>query len=136
MSDHRYSAHRNGIYVEVPPMDELCTVLKEKFLRQEERIEHLENQVKQLNDEAYKDEEMAKMKAKVKEMQADYWRGFPISEEEDKAIKNWMKNHEKDHPGGHGCSGGKYTYCFIPTAIGTIGTIKCGCGAEFDFQDI
>lgn len=35
-----------------------------------------------------------------------------------------------------GCIGGTYTYEFVPTGIGTVGTVKCSCGAAFKFQDI
>lgn len=27
-------------------------------------------------------------------------------------------------------------HAFVPTSIGTIGTVKCSCGAEFTFQDL
>ena len=69
-------------------------------------------------------------------MQADYFRGFPISEEEDKKVKKWMNEHEKKCVRGHGCVGGKYIYKFVPTSIGTIGKVVCSCGEEFTFQDL
>ena len=35
-----------------------------------------------------------------------------------------------------GAIGGTFTYEFIPTSIGTIGTIKCTCGDSFTFEDL
>ncbi len=76
------------------------------------------------------------MEKKYHEMRDDYYRGFPITKSEEKAITKWKSEHEKNHNGGYGAIGGKYTYHFIPTSIGIVGTIKCSCGAEFDFQRI
>ena len=44
MADVRYSTYRDGEYITVPPMDELCLALKDKFMRQEETIESLRRQ--------------------------------------------------------------------------------------------
>lgn len=140
MSDHRYwTGGTRGEMVEVPPMEELCDMLTTKFLDQEQRIAYLEEENKKLKSDAYKDEEMAEMKANMERYRADCHRGFSISEYEEKAINNWKKKHEDEKHGGYGkirggAFGGSYTYYFIPTSIGTFGTIKCSCGEEFDFQ--
>jgi hypothetical protein len=141
MTDVRYSAYRDGEYITVPPIDQLCLALKEKFIGQEEEIEHLKEEIKNLKDEHWKDNELQSMKKQYDEMKEDYYRGFPISKEEKERINAWVKKHEKekhfysenDFPRG-GAIGGSYTYYFTPTSIGVFGTIKCSCGEKFDFQ--
>lgn len=108
----------------------------ENLWRESRWNERLRKELVEAKDEAYKDKELQEMEEKYLEMRADYYRGFPISEEEEKSIDNWIDEHEKKCKGGHGAVGGKYTYHFIPTSIGVIGTIKCSCGKEFDFQGI
>lgn len=142
MADGRYSAYRNGEYITVPPMDELCLALKDKFMRQEETIESLREEIKRLKDENWKDNELQSMKEQYDKMKEDYYRGFPISEEQDKKIKEWIDKHEKEkHPRPKwscprgGAIGGCYSYHFVPTSIGTFGTIECTCGEKFEFQE-
>lgn len=99
----------------------------------------LQEENKRLKDEAYKDEELKKMKESLDKMKKDYWRGFPITEEEQRKIDNWKEEHNKKHPTKNdfgGCSGGRYSYHFIPSGLGTSGVIRCSCGAEFEFQEI
>ena len=116
------------------------------------RIEILESQNgrlaeenKRLKNEHYKDDELSEMKDKLDKMQRAYYRGFPISDEEKKKIEEWKDRHDEEVHNAHslidkvklgGCCGGRYTYEFIPTGIGTIGTIKCSCGAELTFQNM
>ena len=143
MADVTYSTYRDGQYINVPPMDELCLALKDKFMRQEETIEVLRDEIKRLKDKNWKDEELQAMKKNFDKMQKDYWRGFPITEEEDKKIKEWINKHEEEkHPRTKmdymprgGAIGGCYSYHFVPTSIGTFGTIKCTCGEKFEFQE-
>jgi len=62
---------------------------------------------------------------------------FSIS---DKA-RAWMNSHivEKHTRNGKetygGAVGGRFTFTFVPTSIGTIATVKCACGDEFDDSD-
>ena len=115
---------------------ELVRPIERSIVRMLKNNQRLEETIEKLKSEAYKDEELAMWKSRCEKAEADARRGFPISEKEDAAIKKWTEEHEKIHPGGHGCSGGKYSYHFVPTAIGTSGVIKCSCGAEFEFQEI
>ena len=80
--------------------------------------------------------EIVKQEAAMQDMKkqrdaalADMWRGFPITEKESVAIRDWKKKHDTEvhgNPHGyHGCSGGGYTYMFYPTSIGTIGSCRC-----------
>lgn len=126
-------------------IDKTLEEIKEEFSCKEIRIKFLERENKRLKDEAYKDSELQSMKMQFERMQAEYYRGFPISESEDTAIKEWMEMHDRKAHGltngtlmmkAGGCIGGRYSYHFTPTSIGTSGVIRCSCGAEFEFQEI
>lgn len=68
-----------------------------------------------------------------------------ISKEEEEKIKEWQLKHDAEKHGlktmeqrlrAGGCCGGRYTYQFVPTSIGTIGEVICSCGEKFTFQDL
>lgn len=129
-----------------------CSDVAEAFQTIQREIDLLEYQNKRLSEENsrlknenYKDEELSKMKTQLEKMQKDYYRGFPISEMQQKNICEWIDRHDEEvhhartlgdklKPGG--CCDSRYTYEFIPTSIGTIGIVRCNCGAKFIFQDI
>ncbi len=99
--------------------------------------EYLRNENERLKDEAYKNEELSKMKKKYDQMSKDYYRGFPISEEEDKKINEWIEKQMEKVPGIGGASGGRFTYQFTPTGLGTAGTVIDGfTGDKFTFQEL
>ena len=55
---------------------------------------------------------------------------------EEYAEKHGLKTSEERLRAG-GAIGGTWTYKFVPTSIGTIGTCICGkCQEEFTFQDL
>lgn len=71
--------------------------------------------------------------------------GFRITEEEMKAITEWQNNHNKrfhstkspeDWIASVGSVGDQYAYTFVPTSIGILGVVKCGCGESFTFRNI
>ena len=126
-------------------IDRFVEDLKSELRGKDVRIKYLELQNQNLINEKYKDQELSRMKKDLEEMKADYYRGFPISKNKQDKIDKWINKHEKeahnfrtigDQMRRGGCIGGTYTYEFIPTSIGTIGTIKCNCGAEFTFQEM
>ena len=97
----------------------------------------LTKEIEKVKSEKYADEELSKLKSEYDKMKSDYYRGFPISEEEDKNIKEWIKNQQKKNPGIGGAAGGRFTYKFTPTGLGTVGTIIDGfTGDEFTFQEL
>ena len=119
--------------------------IKREFDSQNARIIYLQNQNKKLKEEHYKDTELQKMKEELERVRADMYRGFPISAEQEQRIKEWQDKHdaevhglktlkERVHAGG--CIGGRYSYEFVSTSIGVIGTAKCNCGEKFTFQDL
>ena len=129
---------------------DMLDAIRETLEAREGVEEHLREELRKAKKEAYASEEMQSMKATLKKMQDDLYRGFGISEEESKAIAEWQKKHDEEihglttdrmrfHSGG--AIGGTYTYEFIPTSIGVIGTCKCGrCKGkktgEFEFQSL
>lgn len=100
------------------------------------RNEYLLEENKRLKSEAYKDEELSKMKDQYDKMNADYYRGFPISENENNKINEWIDKISKEYPGNEGAIGGRFTYEFIPTGVGTYGKIIDSIsGKSFSFQE-
>ena len=119
--------------------------IKREFDSQNAHIIYLQNQNKKLKEEHYKDTELQKMKEELERVSADMYRGFPISAEEEKRIKEWQDKHDaevhglktlKERVRAGGCIGGRYSYEFVSTSIGVIGIVKCNCGAKFTFQDL
>lgn len=101
------------------------------------RNDYLKKEIEKVKSEKYADEELSRLKSEYDRMKSDYYRGFPISEEEDKNIKEWIKNQQEKNPGIGGAVGGRFTYEFIPTGLGTVGTIIDGfTGDEFTFQKL
>ena len=108
-------------------------------------IEMLTNYIEELQEAKTKaQKELAEFK-KDKEIQ--YWKelyenerlaqryGFPITEEENKAINEWQRKHDEEKHSlrttdeklrAGGAIGGRYFYRFVPTAIGTSGECVCG----------
>lgn len=135
----------SGEWCTVYELDKALKAIKLRHMHDMDSIERLKEENKRLKEEKYKDNELLLMKTKLEKMEQDYYRGFPISEEEQKSIIEWMNRHDEEAHGCHstqdklkrgGSIGGIYKYEFIPTSIGTIGTIKCSCGASFTFQDM
>ena len=96
-------------------------------------------QARKLREEYDKDEEVIQLKKHIESLGEEIRIGFPITKEENEKIREWQQKHiEAKHNGDSyaGAIGGRFTYEFIPTSIGTIGTVKCSCGDEFCFQEI
>lgn len=101
------------------------------------RNDYLKKEIEKVKSEKYTDEELSRLKSAYDKMKSDYYRGFPISEEEDKNIKEWIKNQQKKNPGIGGAAGGRFTYKFTPTGLGISGTIiDSFTGDEFTFQEL
>lgn len=88
-----------------------------------DRIDWLQKENKRLQEENYKDEELTKMKKELDNVRKDLYRGFGISQEENESVRNWEKKHnEKYHQNKWN---GAVTYMFVPTNIGTFGSVCC-----------
>lgn len=126
-------------------INEAWSIIQQNVERLKQENGMLRKENNELHDEAYKDNELIKMKKELDSFKREYYRGFPISKEEQKQIEEWKKKHEVEVHHCHtlddrlrrsGTIGGSYTYEFIPTSIGTVGTIKCNCGAKFTFCEL
>ena len=101
------------------------------------RIEHLEKENKRLKSDAYKDEELTKMKSEYDRIKEDYFLGFPISKEEWEKIKVWQNKIIDKYPAGKATISGRFKYIFYPTSIGTSGKIEdIISGETFEFQEL
>ena len=101
------------------------------------RNDYLKKEIEKVKSEKYADEELSRLKSEYDKMKSDYYRGFPISEEEDKNINEWIKKQQEKNPGSGGAAGGRFTYRFTPTGLGTAGTIiDSFTGDEFTFQEL
>ena len=107
--------------------------MESPFTEFEWRIEDLEKENKKLKHESYKDKELQAMKEEMKLMKEEYYRGFPISKEQEKAISEWKRKHNDE---AHCKRGGGYSYHFYPSSLGVCGEVHCSCGAKFTFQEI
>ena len=129
----RYDSEKGDYeFVEVHPLDESLSSIKERFNDLVESNQSLQEKLQEIKDEKWADKRLQEMNEKLEKMRREYYRGFPISDEEQKKIDEWLVNHR--HYGG--AIGGSHTYEFNPTSIGTFGKIKCMCGEEFTFVDL
>lgn len=63
---------------------------------------------------------------------------FTLSGDEYMAYLSWELEHRKTcpHCKNPTANGGRLTFCFTPTGVGTGVVIKCGCGASVDVTDV
>ena len=125
----------------------------QRFINFEEAIMEIIDRINDAEtkkDEAYKqleewnkDEEIQELKNKIESLQDKLNNirrySFEITREEHEAIEEWKKKHvEEKHNGDTyaGAIGGRYKYIFVPTSIGTVGSIKCSCGETFCFSEL
>lgn len=103
----------------------------------EEELTKAKKENTELKSEAYKDEEIKRLKKQLDEKNETIIRlscsTFKITENEKAEIDKFTREHNH---GSTGAIGGQFTYEFVPTSIGTVGTIKCSCGKEFTFHEL
>lgn len=130
--DKKFWANVDGHILEVPSINDLCFALKEKFARQERELEMLRVENDKLKTGIWREEEMARLKSKYDKMEKEYHRGFPISEQEQEMINQFMAEHRADN----GAIGDGFTYRFVPTSIGVAGSIVAMNGDELTFREL
>lgn len=101
--------------------------------KRDEEITRLREENKRLRDEAYKDSELQMMKRKMQAMQEELNRGFPITEDEDTKIREWIEKHlTKRHKL---IVNGQFKYEFQDFAEVSVGSVVCTeCGESFTFR--
>lgn len=101
--------------------------------KRDEEITRLREENKRLRDEAYKDSELQMMKSKCEAMQEELNRGFPITEDEDTKIREWIEKHfTKRHKL---IVNGRFKYEFQDFAEVSVGSVVCTeCGESFTFR--
>ena len=134
-----------GKYTYVYDLEDCLNSIRARNKDNEDRIERLQEENKKLKEEHYKDNELSQLKSELETFKKNYYNGFPITEKERNKIEEWKNKHAEEAHGvvtlddklrRYGAVGGVYSYHFTPTSIGTVGKIKCSCGAEFTFQDL
>lgn len=142
--DREYSCHVDGKWTNVLPLDDLVRGIKAHIRAVESCNERLAKENKELKDEHYRDKEICDLSKRLQEATQDLRRGFPISEEKNRKIQAWIQKHDEEVHGADyknhkyrksSSIGGAYKYEFVPTSIGTFGTVICSCGARFDFGE-
>lgn len=101
--------------------------------KRDEEIARLREENKRLMEESYKDSELQMIKSKCKAMQEDLRRGFPITEDEDTKIREWIEKHlTKRHKL---IVNGRFKYEFQDFAEVSVGSVVCTeCGESFTFR--
>jgi dGTP triphosphohydrolase len=101
--------------------------------KRDEEITRLREENKRLRDEAYKDSKLQMMKRKMQAMQEELNRGFPITEDEDTKIREWIEKHlTKRHKL---IVNGRFKYEFQDFAEVSVGSVVCTeCGESFTFR--
>lgn len=90
-------------------IEDVLQTLYNQFRAVDIRNEYLEEENKRLKSESYKDEELSKMRSELESMKSSYFRGFPISEKEEKKINDWKKEICDKYPSNAGIIGGTFT---------------------------
>lgn len=65
---------------------------------------------------------------------------FALSKDEIQKMNKWLKEHNKTCPNAgpknQGAIGGRLTYSFTPTSLGTFSNVRCTCGAQEHLTDL
>ena len=112
-------------------IDTLLKYIKDEYDRHSDIINLLREENQKLKDEHYQNLEIQRLTSLVQEL--EHSSGFDISKEENEKILEWKQNHRHKS----GAIGGNFKYEFIPTSIGTVGTITCSaCKETFCFREL
>lgn len=126
---------KNGEFLRVEDLDTVCEQLKSIFDSQAAENSRLHENLQAITDEKWKDEELQKLKKERDEALSDMYRGFSITQAEYDKINAWKKEHDENQHGlktdmercrAGGAIGGRYSFDFTGTSIGTFGTCYCG----------
>lgn len=104
--------------------------IRNEYERQAAENNRLREELETLRDEKWRDEELERLTAERDALRSNCRDGFSLSRGEREKVSAWQEEHlNKYHPDRYfGAIGGNFTYEFIPTSIGTIGTCICSSG--------
>lgn len=147
----KYMKFVNGKGLQVvKDIDEACadftSNIKELFYAEKARNDRLQTENEILKDEHYENKEIQKLTDQIAELRSALGYSFRLDKNDWDRIHEWQNTHMAEAHGldtmekrlqAGGAIGGMWTYEFIPTSIGTVGTCKCGkCKEEFTFQEL
>ena len=147
----KYMKFVNGKGLQVvKDVDEACedftANIKELFHAEKARNDRLQAENERLRDEHYENKKIQELENRIAELRSELGYSFRLSKADWDAIHEWQEQHQAEKHGldtpekrlhAGGAIGGNWTFEFVPTSIGTIGTCKCGaCKEEFTFQDL
>lgn len=101
----------------------------------EEEKQKAKEKVDRYENEINADVRVQELTVQLKKAKDDLYRGFGISEDEEKAISDWKEKHDIEQHGlntldkklrAGGAIGGRYHYEFHPTSIGVAADCVCG----------
>lgn len=122
----------DGTFTNVQSVHDICEYLKAIFIKQAKENERLKEENEKLKSGIWKEEKMAELKDRYNKMEADYYRGFPITEEEKEKINKFINDKTtvktKFGLGLH--------YEFTQTSLGTIGEVVTKLGERFIFREL
>ena len=147
----RYMKFVNGKGIQVvKDVDEACddftANIKELFHAEKARNDRLQAENACLKDEHYENKVIQEQEDTIAKLRSDLGYSFRLSKSDWDSIHAWQNEHLAEAHGldtsekrlrTGGAIGGTWTYEFIPTSIGTIGSCICGkCKEKFTFQDL
>lgn len=107
-----------------PEVEKALETISVNFKNILEENLQLRERVKEIQKEVYASEEFKRYKERMQ----PFVNGFPIYNEEKKAIEDFKKVHRRT-------CGDYFSYVFTPTGIGTFAEVRCEkCGEVFDFR--
>lgn len=94
--------------------------------------------IKKMKEDTYKDDELVKLKEENTRLADEMRYGFPVSKEENDAIRKWMQDWFDRKRNGDtymGAIAGGFVYQFHPTSIGVTAKVVAPDGEEFEFRN-
>lgn len=133
----------NGKMLRVHDIETACDNFTKEIIAIVKRVQgenvRLREENEKLKNEHYKNEEIQRLVEENERLHERLRESFEIDEEGRANLYKWQKDHlEKKHHGKRyaGAIGGRFTYSFTPTSVGTIGSIECSCGESFCFKEL
>lgn len=129
-----FVSDENGNMKEIFDFQTALLHVKDAYEELEDKNRRLQERIAYLEDEKLKDKEIEKYKKEAEDAREALRNGFAIPSSIYKKMTNWQVKHVKEkhcidgREIGCGAIGGRFTWSFIPTGIGTLATCTCNCG--------